>query len=195
MAVVQKSCIGLVALFLLFSSLALAQRDMGTLTGTVTDPSGAVVPGATVTISEVSTGQNYKLQTSSSGDFTRPALSPGTYTVTAEAKGFRRVAQENVLVTGGSRVGITLTLAVGEISETVQVTGEAPLLQNESTNLGAQLSSSTVSSMPLGGQRVFTYLARLSPGVVPGESGRDSGSGGITFCSTASITTSTSSTS
>jgi len=125
------SFILLVSLVLLFSSLALAQRDLGTLTGTVTDPSGAVVPGATVTISEASTGQNYKLQTSSSGDFTRPALPPGTYTVTAEAKGFRRVAQPNVVVTGGSRVGVTLALAVGELSETVQVTGEAPLLQTK----------------------------------------------------------------
>ncbi len=168
----------LVSLVLLFSGLALAQRDLGTITGTVTDPSGAVVPGATITITEAATGQSYKLQTTASGDYTRPALPPGIYTVTAEATGFRRVAQQKVEVTAGSRVGVPLTLAVGELTESVMVTGEAPLLQSESTQLGAQLNSATVGSMPLGGQRVFTFLARLSPGVLPAEAGSRDGAGG-----------------
>ena len=165
----------------MFSTVfALAQRDLGTITGTVTDPTGAVVPGASITITEDATGQSYKVQTSAAGDYVRPALKPGTYTVAAEAPGFRRIAQRNVIVTAGQRTGVPLALAVGELTESVMVTSEAPLLQSESTTLGASLSSGTVSAMPLGGQRVFTYLARLSPGVVPAEQGaRDSNSGGF----------------
>lgn len=167
-------------LVMLFTGLALAQRDLGTITGSVTDPTGAMVPGAAITITEDATGQSYKIRSTETGDYTRPALKPGIYTVTAEAPGFRRIAQKNVLVTGGERTGVPLALAVGDLTESVIVTAEAPLLQSESTRLGASLSANTVATMPLGGQRLFTYLARLSPGVVPAEAGaRDSGSGGF----------------
>jgi hypothetical protein len=164
----------------LFTGMALAQRDLGTITGTVTDPTGAVVPGATITITEDATGLSYKVQTGASGDYVRPALKPGVYTLTAEATGFRRVSQHNVVVTAGERIGVPLTLAVGDLNQSVLVSAEAPLLQTESTTLGARLNASSVSELPLGGQRVFTYLARLSPGVLPAESGaRDAGTGGF----------------
>jgi len=170
----------MVSLILLFSSFALAQRDLGTITGTVTDPSGAAVPGAAITITNVATGESYKLETTSVGDYTRPALPPGTYTVAAEATGFRRVSQENVQVTAGSRVGIPLTLEVGNLAESVIVNAEAPLVQSESVQLGAGLNSNMVTDLPLGAQRTFTYLARLSPGVLPPENGaRDQGMGGF----------------
>jgi len=165
-------------LVILFTGFALAQRDLGTITGTVTDPSGAVVPGAAVTITEVATGQSYKVQATGTGDYARPALPPGTYTVTAEAPGFRRVSQQNVEVTAGGRVGVPLTLVVGDVSDSVVVTSDAPLVQTESTTLGAQLTSNTVENLPLGGQRVFTFLARLSPGVLPAEPGSRDGAGG-----------------
>jgi hypothetical protein len=172
-------CLWLAAIFLFISSAAFAQRDLGTITGAVTDSSGGAVAGATITITEISTGQVYKLDTAAGGDYTRPALPPGTYTVTAEAPGFRGVSQQNVVVTAGSRVGIDLALQVGAVSQEVAVNAEAPLLQTESTQLGASLNSNAVAELPLGGQRVFTYLARLSPGVVPGESGRDANTGAM----------------
>jgi hypothetical protein len=75
-----------VSLVLLFSGLASAQRDLGTITGTVTDSTGAVVPGATIIITNDATGESSKIQTTATGDYTRPALLPGVYTVTAEAK-------------------------------------------------------------------------------------------------------------
>lgn len=165
------------ALALLAAAPARAQRDLGTITGTVTDSSGAVLPNATITITENATGESTKLQTSSNGDFTRPALLPGTYTVKAEAAGFRPAEQQNLEVTAGSRVGVSLTLEVGGTNQSVTVTAEAPVIQSESTQLGAQLNTTQVAELPLGGQRVFTYLARLSPGVVPGESGRDAATG------------------
>ena len=174
-----RSCLLVASLVLLFSSLALAQRDLGTITGTVTDSTGAVVPSATITITSDGTGEKSTLQTTASGDYTRPALQPGTYTVTAEAQGFRRASREKVQVTAGGRVGVPFALEIGQMTEAIEVTTQAPLVQDESVQLGAQLSTQTVSDLPLGGQRTFTYLARLSPGVVPGESGRDSGTGGF----------------
>lgn len=167
-------------LFVAYCLCALGQRDLGTITGTVTDPQGGVVPNARIIITEDATGLTYETTTGASGDYTRPALKPGTYTVTAEAPGFRRVAQQNVVVTGGDRVGVPLTLVVGNVNEAVQVSAEAPVLQTEDTTLGASLNSKSVSELPLGGQRTFTYLARLSPGVLTAEPGaRDAVGGGF----------------
>jgi len=166
---------------LLFISACLfAQRDLGTITGTITDPQGSAVPHARVTITEDATGLSYTVETGDTGDYVRPALKPGTYTVTAEATGFRRIAQQNVVVSGGDRIGVSLTLPVGDVTQSVQVAAEAPILQTESTTLGATLNSQTLSEIPLGGQRIFSYLARLSPGVLPAENGaRDAVGGGF----------------
>ncbi len=164
----------------LWGAPLLAQRDLGTITGTITDPQGAVIPNAKITITEDATGLTYEVTASGTGDYVRPALKPGTYTVTAEAPGFRRVAQKNVVVAGGDRVGVPLTLPVGEVTETVQISAEAPALQTESTVLGVTLNSQKLVDLPLGGQRIFTFLARLSPGVIPAETGaRDAVGGGF----------------
>ena len=157
-----------------------AQRDLGTITGTITDPGESVVPHAKVTITEDATGLNYTVETSDTGDYVRPALKPGTYTVTVEAKGFRRVAQKNVAVAGGDRVGVSLSLPVGDVTQSVEVSAEAPILQTESTALGATMNARKLSEVPLGGQRIFSFLARLSPGVLPAETGaRDAVGGGF----------------
>lgn len=169
------------ALFgLLLAVAVFAQRDLGTIAGTVTDPTGAAIPGAKVTITEVATNLSYTVTTGAAGEYVRPALKPGLYTVTAEAQGFRRVQQENVTVTGGDRIGIPLTLPVGDVSESIEVSAVAPLLQTENTTLGAALNAESMTNLPLGGQRTFTFLARLSPGVVPAEPGaRDELGGGF----------------
>jgi hypothetical protein len=165
---------------LFFATCVFAQRDLGTIVGTVTDPSGASIANAKVTITEDATGLQYSTLTGGGGDYIRPALKPGTYTVRVEAPGFRPVAQKNVVVVGGDRVGVPITLPVGEVTESVEVSAEAPLLQTENTVLGAALGSKAIEDVPLGGQRVFTYLARLSPGVVPAEPGaRDAVGGGF----------------
>jgi len=174
-----RSCIWVASLVLLFSSFALAQRDLGTITGTVTDATGAVVPGATITITADATGESYKIPTSASGDYTRPALPTGTYTVTVEAQGFRRASRQKVEITAGGRVGVPFTLEVGDVSSAIEVTGQAELVQDESVQLGAELSTEAVADLPLGAQRTFTYLARLSPGVNPSESTRDGNTGGF----------------
>ena len=107
----------LTVLALTLTTIAYAQRDMGTITGTITDAQGGVVPNAKITITEVATGLKYDVQSSSDGTYIRPALKPGTYSITAEAKGFRRVEQQNIIITGGDRVGVNLLLTVGDVTQ------------------------------------------------------------------------------
>jgi len=165
-------------LFLSCASALLAQSDLSTLVGTVTDPSGGVVANAKVTITEVGTGQVYNLLTSGTGDFVRPALKPSTYNITVSAPGFRTAEQKGILLQAGERTGVSFVLTVGAVGETVEVTAAAPLLQTESTQVGAAINTKTLTDVPLGGQRNFAYLARLSPGVLPAEPGaRDSANG------------------
>src|SRR4051812_27454527 len=163
---------------LLLSSIALAQRDLGTLTGTVTDPQGAVVPNAKVTILEDATGLTYELQTNESGSYTRPALKPGTYSVTVEAPGFQKSQQKDVIVNPGPTTAANITMSVGNINQTVEVTAAAPLLQTESPVIGANLNAEQLSQLPLGGQRTFSFLARMAPGVLPSEQGARGALGG-----------------
>ncbi len=173
--VVRISCV-----FLLVALSVFAQRDLGTITGTIIDPQGSAVPHAKVTIVEDATGLSYVVETGDTGDYVRPALKPGIYTVTAEAQGFRRVAQKNIVVSGGERIGVNLTLPIGDITQSVQVAAEAPLLQTESTALGATINAQKLSEIPLGGQRIFSFLARMAPGVLPAENGaRDAVGGGF----------------
>ncbi len=147
----------------------LAQRDLATLAGIVTDPSGAVVPNAKVTVTDTSTGEVYSLATNESGDFVRPALRPSTYGVSVSAPGFQTAEQKNILLQAGVRTGINITLTVGNTGQTVEVTAAAPLLQTEGAQVGSDLSSKALTELPLGGNRSIMFLARLSPGVVPGE--------------------------
>jgi len=167
-------------LVLVCASAAFAQRDLATLAGTITDASGGVVPNAKVTITETATGQVYSILTNNLGEFVRPALKASTYTVSVSAQGFKTTEQKDVVLTAGERTGISLTLTVGNIDQTVDVAAQAELLQTESTQVGAALDTQLVSDVPLGGTRNLAYLARLSPGVVPNEPGaRDNANGGF----------------
>jgi Carboxypeptidase regulatory-like domain len=169
-----------VFLSLLFAVCVFAQRDLGTITGTITDPQGAGVPSARVIIVEDATGLSYTVQTTATGEFVRPLLKPGVYTVTVEAPGFRKAEQRGIIVTAGDRIGVNLGLQVGDLSQTVEVQAVAPLLQTESAAQGANINMAAVTQIPLGGQRTFTFLARLSPGVLPAEQGaRDAQGGGF----------------
>jgi len=170
-----------IALLALVSACAMfAQRDLATLVGTVTDPSGGVVANATVTVTENDTNEVYTLTTNSAGEYIRPALKPSTYSITVNAAGFKKAEQKDILLRPGERTGVNITLTVGEQTQTVEVTASAPLLQTESTQVGAALDSKQMSETPLGATRTFTFLARLSPGVVPSEPGsRDIMGGGF----------------
>lgn len=169
-----------VSLALLLGVSVFAQRDLGTILGTVTDAQGAAVADAKVVITEDATGLSYTVQTNTTGEYIRPLLKPGTYTIEAEAKGFKKAIQHNVILTTGDRVAVALSLTVGEMTQSVEITASAPLLQTESTIVGADLTSKQMSELPLGGTRTFAFLARTSPGVVPAEPGaRDATGGGF----------------
>ena len=147
--------VGFVSALLLMSVAVLAQRDLGTITGTVSDPQGAAVANAKVVIIEDATGLSYTAETDASGTYVRPLLKPGTYTVTVEAPGFQKAQQKGIIVTPGARSGANIALSVGNVNQTVEVTSGAPLLQTESAQQGADLNSSQVTQLPLGGQRTF----------------------------------------
>lgn len=159
---------------------ALAQRDLATVVGSVTDPTGGVIAGARVTIIEDATGLQYQVQTDNAGNYIRTALKPGVYTVQVEATGFKTGIQRNVLLTAGDRVQANISLQVGEVTESIEVSAAPPALQTESTIIGQTLQARSVSELPLAGQRKFTFLARLSPAVYPAEPGaRDAAGGGF----------------
>src|SRR5271155_4758387 len=109
------------ALFIIVAVCAFAQRDLGTITGTITDPQGAGIPNARVTIIEDATGLSYTVQSTQLGEFVRPLLKAGTYTITVEAQGFRKAEQKGVIVTPGDRIAANIALQVGQIDQTVEV--------------------------------------------------------------------------
>jgi hypothetical protein len=176
----MKTALLLGVLLSLFAMPAVAQRDLGTITGTITDPQGGGVPNAKVTILEIATGLSYSVVANDAGEFVRPLLKPGTYTVTVEAQGFRKTEQRGVLVTAGERIGVNIPLQLGDVTQAIEVTGTATLLQTESATQGANVNMGAVAQLPLGGQRTFTFLARMAPGVLPAEQGaRDAQGGGF----------------
>ncbi|MFN0106134.1 MAG: carboxypeptidase regulatory-like domain-containing protein [Bryobacteraceae bacterium] len=168
------------ALTMILAVCAFAQRDLATLVGTVTDPTGAGIPNAKVSISEEATGLKYELVTAGGGEFARPALKPGVYMIAVEAAGFKTSTRRNIILTAGDRTGVDFPMQVGEVSTNIEVTAEGAVLQTESTIIGASVDAKQVSELPLGGTRNFAFLARLSPGVVPNEPGaRDATGGGF----------------
>src|SRR4051794_22713954 len=110
------------SLILFVQSILFAQRDLSTLTGTVTDTTGAVVAGAKITITEQATGVKDVVEADSTGTYVRPLLKPGTYTVEVEATGFRKTIQRDILLNGGDRVGVNIQLTVGDLSQSVEIT-------------------------------------------------------------------------
>src|SRR6266571_4174428 len=135
------------------AACAFAQRDLSTLAGTVTDTSGGVIVNAVVKIADQDTGLIYETVTNGAGEFVRPALKPSTYTVTVSAAGFKTAQQKEILLTAGDRTGISISLSVGDVGQTVEVAAGAPLLQTESTTVGANLNARALSEIPLGGLR------------------------------------------
>jgi hypothetical protein len=178
-AAFYRGLLGL-ALCLWLALPALAQRDMGTILGTVTDATGAVVPGARVTIVESGTGITNSVISDAAGNYIRPLLKPGNYRVEVEAPGFKRGVQAGITLISQGRVQANFVLELGEVTETIEVTAQPPALQTESTQMGGTLENRQTSELPLGGQRRFAFLARTVPAVVPAEPGaRDAAGGGF----------------
>ena len=162
------------------AGIGFAQRDMGTLLGSVTDPSGAAIPGATITITEESTGVSDVVESDAVGNFIRPLIKPGAYTISCESPGFKRSVQSGVILQSAGRVQTNFVLEIGEVTETIEILATPPALQTETTQMGGTLENRQTSELPLGGQRRFAFLARTVPAVVPAEPGaRDAAGGGF----------------
>lgn len=141
-----------------------AQVERGTISGTVHDASGAVVPGANVTVKNVNTGTAVSAITNQAGEYVAPNLIPGEYSVTASHTGFSTITLTGIILHVDERVAMSVTITVGELTQQVEVGAATPLLQTESTSVGNVITRREVSELPLNGRSVY-QLAYLNPGV------------------------------
>src|SRR6202790_3225102 len=141
-----------------------SQGNQGRITGTVTDKSGGVVAGATVTVKDVQRGVARTLTTGDSGEYNAPNLLPGTYAIRAEAKGFRAIEQQNILLEVGKELRVDLSLQPGEVSQTITITEAPPMVETTNATLGGALSNETINDLPLNG-RNYINLLTLRPGM------------------------------
>jgi hypothetical protein len=143
---------------------ALAQFETATVVGTVRDSSGAVVPGAKVTLTNTQTGVSAERTTDANGSYEFFTVRIGTYVITSELSGFSIALADNVQVTVGARQRVDLTMSVGALTETVQVEATTPLLQTDSSDRSQVITGAQTRALPLNG-REYSALALLSPGV------------------------------
>ncbi len=161
-----RNVVSVCIVFLCVAMLAFAQAGRGTISGLVTDPAGAVVPGAQVVLLNKATGVTQHTVTSSGGLYTFISLNPGLYQVTVSQKGFKNVARDKVTVTVDQVTEVNITLEVGAISETITVTGGAELVEPSNSTVGQLIESATIDRVPLLDRNVYD-LVQLSAGVTP----------------------------
>ena len=171
----------LVAIAALLPLQLQAQTTYGSIVGMVTDASGAAVPGAAVTVTNLGTNESHAIKSDAAGNYSAVNLLPATYKVTVEAANFKRNVRSAVTVAVGATVRLDVALQVGAATETVEVTTQAALLQTDSGTMSTQVEGKTVEEMPLNGRNTMGLLA-LAAGVVPqgstaGGLGQNQGAG------------------
>jgi hypothetical protein len=138
----------------------------GSISGTVKDPSGSVVPDAAVTVRELGTGASYYTRTNANGYFTLPVLPEGHYELGIQVSGFRGYQRKDIVLDTDASLTLDVSLEIGDIAETISVTDNALHVETVSTQLGEVISGRQMTSVPLNG-RSFTDLLSLQPGVAP----------------------------
>jgi hypothetical protein len=163
------------------SATATAQTIRGTVTGTVTDSTGAIVPGITVTLTNTATGIGASAVTSRDGVYTIPLLPPGTYQAMVEQSGFKKYLHGGIVVQIAQTTRLDIGLQVGAMSESVEVVGEAPLVRSTTAELGQVIEMKQIQALPLNG-RFFQHLITMPPGAMPvysrGDSAENASAGG-----------------
>ena len=166
-----------VALFCVFAllvvNIAFGQVGAtGTILGTVTDSTGAVLPNVKITVTNTATNAAFKTESNSAGDYTAPSLNPGSYTVSAQITGFEKTVTAPFILAVDQKVRINLTLTTGAVTETVQVTAQAVNLDTDTAALSQEMSGDRVAALPLNG-RNFMQLLLVGAGAVTvgGEQG------------------------
>ena len=168
---------------------ASAQAVSGTILGVVKDSSGAVVPGASITLVNTGTGLTRTVHSDSNGEYTAPQLPTGTYNISAEMSGFKKVQLANVHLGVDQKVKIDLKLDLGQMTEAVEIQAETPLLQTSTSDLSVTVEGKTIESLPLNG-RNFVSLTRTIPGVTRGVGaggGNIDGGGSLAWRASASF--------
>jgi hypothetical protein len=161
----------LFSLFLVFGlagivvTPALAQVTSGSLTGIVTDPSGAVIPAARINLTDTSKGYDYTATTDTVGRYVITNLPPSTYSISAEAPGFKTYKRGGIVLDVGTRSSVDVRLEVGATAQAVEVRGAAPLLSTQDAVTGQEVDRSLINDLPLVGRAIFD-LAFLAPGVI-----------------------------
>ena len=153
---------------LLLSPALFGQSDRGIITGTVTDPSGAVIAGASVAATNSATGVSTRTVSASGGNYTISLLRVGTYDVTAEQTGFKKYVHSGITLEVGQTLSLDIQLQVGARTETVQVTAQAEILQRDTSGRGTVISSRDIEELPIvsqGEQRNPGFYMTLAPGV------------------------------
>ena len=156
-----------IALFFVFGLTAFAQQETATLTGEVKDGTGAVVPGATITLTNVETSISLKTETNEQGVFFVASLKPGPYSITVEKSGFKKTVRSGITLQVNQAARADLVLQVGDVSNTIEIVEAATLLETESSARGSVIDQKKIVELPLNG-RDYNQLALLSPGVLPG---------------------------
>src|SRR5258708_11255158 len=172
---------GFVFFFLLCATSLLAQTFRGTILGTVSDPQGAVVPGAKVAVHNINTGLERNTQTSADGTYSVPELPVGTYTVTVTQSGFQTAVTSNVAVNVAAERRVDVVFRTGQVSEKVEVSGETlPLVETTTNTLGGTFTAEQAKDLPLNG-RDYQKMIFLTPGITgsPDEITDSPGSSGI----------------
>src|SRR5262249_10662526 len=146
------------------AAIGSAQEFRGSITGRVVDNSGAAVANANVTITNTATNVSSSTTTNGDGDYTALYLIPGPYSVTVEVAGFKKSTRQNIEIRVGDKAQIDLRLEVGNVSDTVNVTSDAPLLETNTATAGQVIARRRISELPLSDGNPFT-LTRLAPGI------------------------------
>ena len=165
----------LILLAIVFCVAALAQVPTGTISGVVTDESGAVIPNASVAVVDTARGTNRALITDGAGQWAANSIIPGTYTVRASAMGFRTIERPGVIVEVGQTIRIDLVLQAGEQTQTITVTEEIPFMNTSDAQLGGTVTNAQINELPLngrnfqrllhGGERLVLFAGReIEPG-------------------------------
>jgi hypothetical protein len=157
---------GLLVLLLLTQINLFGQAITGTLLGSVVDQSGAVVPNAEVTVTNLGTGVSNKMVTGSQGFYTFPTLSPGVYSVTVAAPGFKTMVAKGNIVQVEKSTRVDMTLSPGAVSQQITVTGQAPVVETTTSDLGTIIDQKQINNLPVNG-RLFQTLMFLAPGTTP----------------------------
>src|ERR1041385_2135713 len=159
-----------VMLLCVLSAAILFGSPVGSISGTVKDSTGAVVPSVQLSLTNTTTNARVTTTTNTSGEFQFLQLPPANYSLVAEAQGFKKVNVSSVVVQVDQITRLDVTLEVGTLTESVQVEAAAPILENDKSTLSSVVDSRNIANMPLNGRQALD-LAMVTPGVVPAAAG------------------------